>query len=272
MGHPVTKKAASSTPNWWEVSTTLDGANVAGFVESNFLTPDAAFTPPVAISSISSVHLFSKYRVTRADKALGAFPLNEPAQPTRNSTDTPATKAQQLTAIIKWLDVERKARYSPTSQYTYCNVYTYDYCYLARVYLPRVWWMSSVLDTLRRGSPVSPIYGRTVGELNANSLFNWLREYGPAFGWNRSFDLTELQNAANNGQVVIVCGQNKIPNRSGHICPIVPETATAKALRSDTTVIKPLQSQAGRINRQYMTQLWWTDGTYRDWAFWINAS
>jgi hypothetical protein len=271
MGQVVTKKAASSVPNWWEVSTTLEGASVDGFVNSNFLTPDAAFTPPATVSSISPVHLSTTNRVVRGDKARLAYPLNESGQRTRNSTAAAAVKAKELTLIIRWLDVEVKARYAPTSQFTYCNIYAYDYCYLAGVYLPRVWWLAAALDKLKRGRPVSPIYAETVGELNANSLFNWLKEYGPTFGWNRTFDLTTAQNAANDGQVVIICGQNRIPNRSGHICPVVPETATAKAVRNGATVTKPLQSQAGRVNRQYQTQQWWTNGTFRDWGFWINA-
>ncbi len=270
MGQVVTKKAASSVPNWWEVSTTIEGAGVEGFVNSTFLTPDAAFQPPPTVSSVSSVHLSTTTRVVRADKARLAFPLNEAGQPTRNSTGAAADKAKELTSIIKWLDVERKARYAPTSQHTYCNIYAYDYCYLAGVYLPRVWWLASALDKLKRGKQVSPIYAETVGELNANSLFNWLKEYGQTFGWNRTFDLTLAQNAANDGQVVIICGQNRVPNRSGHICPIVPETASQKAARDGATVTRPLQSQAGRTNRQYQTQQWWTNGTFRDWGFWIN--
>ena len=271
MGHLVTKKAAASVPNWWEVSTTIDGASADGFVNSTFLTPDAAFVPPPPVSSVSPVHLPTSNKVARADKARLAYPLNETSQPTRSSTSAAPVKAKELTSIIKWLDVEKKARYAPTSQFTYCNIYAYDYCFLAGVYLPRVWWMASALDKLKKGKPVSPIYGHTVSELNANSLFNWLKDYGPTFGWNRTLDLTQAQNSANDGQVVIICGQNKVPNRSGHICPIVPETASQQAVRTGATVTKPLQSQAGRVNRQYMTQQWWTNGTFRDWGFWINS-
>jgi len=271
MGHLITKKAASSVPNWWEVSTTIEGAGVDGFVNSTFLTPDAAFVPPPTVSSISPVHLSTTKKVVRNNKERLAYPLNEAGQPTRTSTAAAAVKAKELTAIIKWLDVEKKARFSPTSQFTFCNIYAYDYCYLAGVYLPRVWWFAAALDKLKAGKAVSPIYAETVGEMNANSLFNWLKEYGPTFGWNRTFDLTQAQNAANDGQVVIICGQNKVPNKSGHICPIVPETTSAKALRDGATVTKPLQSQAGRVNRQYMTQQWWTNGTFRDSGFWINA-
>lgn len=272
MGQLVIKKSESPVPPWWEVSTTIDGASAEGFVHSGYLSPDSAFTPPPPLSSISPVHLITSAKVTRADQSRLAYPLNETSQPTRNSGDPAADKAQALTSIVNWLDVEHKARYAPNSQHTYCNIYAYDYCYLAGVYLPRVWWRSPALEDLRKGKPVSPIYGQTVDELNANSLFGWLRDYGPRFGWNRTMDFTQMQNAANDGQAVIICGQNKVPNRSGHICPVVPETGGNKASRNGTTVTLPLQSQAGRTNQKYMVRAWWTNGTFKDWGFWINAT
>lgn len=272
MGQSVTKKAVAAVPNWWEVSTTIDGAGVDGFLNSTFLVPDAAFVPPQTLSSVSPVHLSTNANVARGNKSRLAYPLNEVGQKTRNPSATGAIKAGELTAIVSWLDVERKARYAPNSQHTYCNIYAYDFCYLASVYLPRVWWLPSAIERLKQGKAVSPIYGQTVSELNANSLFNWLKDYGPTFGWNRTFDLTQMQNAANDGQVVIICAHNRKPNRSGHICSVVPETASKKATRSGVTVTHLLQSQAGRSNIKYFTRSWWLSDTFRDFGFWINAS
>lgn len=201
-----------------------------------------------------------------------AFFLNEPGQKTRNLTATAAVKATKLTAIVDWLDVENQPRYEPTTVNTFCNIYAYDYCFLSGVYLPRVWWTRSALLKLENGVPVSPVYGQTVSELNANSLFNWLKEYGGVFGWNRTFDMTQMQNAANDGLVVIICAQNRLLNRSGHICPVVPETPTMAARRNGITVTAPLQSQSGRTNLKYFTRTWWTADTFREFGFWINAS
>ncbi len=270
MGHPVTKKAESNVSPWWEVSTTLDGANVDGFVSSQFLVRDSLFSPPQPKSTISAVHLISSQPVARSNKARMAYALNEEGQPKRKRSESKSERANSLTAIIRWLDVEKKARYLSTAQFTYCNIYAYDYCYLAGVFLPRVWWSVAALTKLKKGTAVSPIYGSTVGELNANSLFNWLKDFGPKFGWRRTLDLTEAQNAANGGKVVIICAKNKNPNRSGHICPIVPETPSAKAIRTGSKVARPLQSQAGRHNRKYQTMQWWTNGTFQDWGWWIN--
>lgn len=269
MGHPVTKKAQSAVPKWWEVSTTVQGTGVDGFLNSDFLVPDSAFVAPPAVSGIAPAHLHRSAPTTRSGTA-HAYPLNEPGQPTRDPNASAPDKAKKLTEIVNWLDVEKKARYLPNSKHTYCNIYAYDYCYLAGVYLPRVWWTSSALSKLKDGKTLSPIYGSTVHELNANSLFEWLKEHGPSFGWNRTFDFTAMQNAANSGQVVVICGANKVPNKSGHITAVVPETATQKATRSGASVTRPLQSQAGVSNQKYLTKAWWTLPSFRDWGYWIN--
>jgi hypothetical protein len=276
MGQVVIKLAESDVPNWWEVSTSIDGVSVKGFLSARFLVPDADFEGPGTQSSVSAVHLHVNTPVTRGGTRW-AFALNETGQPTRSSS-APADKAKELGNIIKWLDVETKARYQPKTTATYCNIYGYDYCYLANVYLPRVWWTPSAIAKLKAGKAVSPIIGNTVYEIRANGLFDWLKDYGAVFGWRRTFpsanNLTELQNAANDGQVVVILAQHKIQNKSGHICAVAPETSTQKAVRSGSTVIRPLQSQAGRTNKKYWTPTaWWTNSTkYKDFGFWINAS
>jgi hypothetical protein len=276
MGQVVTKLSDSGVPNWWEVSTTLEGVNVTGFVSTKFLVPEADFEGPAPQSSVSAVHLHSPGAVTR-NGTNWAFALNEPSQPKRTSS-APADKVKEIGSIIKWLDVETKARYQPKANATYCNIYGYDYCYLAGVYLPRVWWTATSIGKLKTGKDVTPVAGSTVLEIRANGLFDWLKEYGPVFGWRRAFpaatDLTELQNAANDGQVVVILAQHKIQNKSGHICAVAPETSTQKAVRSGSTVTRPLQSQAGRTNKKYWTPTaWWTNSAkYKDFGFWINAS
>jgi hypothetical protein len=273
MGHKVKKLAESSTPGWWEVSTTLDGGNMTGFINSTFLTPTADFVPPESVSGIKSVHLTRTASVARSNKAF-AFALNENGQPRRDPNASAANKAAKLTEIVEWLDVANTnhLRYKRLPNATYCNIYAYDYCFLARVYLPRVWWTSRALIDLRAGRNVVPIYGETVHELNANSLLMWLKEFGTDFGWRRTASLDEIQTAANSGQAVVISAQNRIPNRSGHICAVVPETASHKAVRSGGQVIRPLQSQAGATNFKYRTERWWINlaSTFREHGFWIN--
>lgn len=275
MGQEVTKLSESGVANWWQVSTKLQGSDLTGFVNRTFLVKIEDFTDPETVNTIASVHLQRTAAVTRRNKAF-AFALNEAGQPRRDTTASPGDKVEALTRIVDWLDVENTAhlRYKPITNATYCNIYAYDYCYLARVYLPRVWWTQRALIDLAAGRNVAPIYGETVHELNANSLFVWFEEFGQDFGWRRTGSINEMQNAANNGQVVIISAQNRIPNRSGHIVAVVPETSTNKAVRESGVVTKPLQSQAGRTNHKYQTDRWWIRlaSTFRAHSFWINGS
>ena len=270
MGHLVTKKSESDVRPWWEVSTTLQDTALDGFVNSSFLVPESTFTPPVEHSSLSPVHLPSAQSVTRNGTSR-AFPLNETNQPTRDSMGTATDKVKALGKIIQWLDVENKKRYKPTGSSTFCNIYSYDYCFLAGVYIPRVWWTPRALTKILSGTPQSPIYAQTVEELTANRIFNWLKEFGPQFGWRRTFDLTELQNAANDGQVGIICAQRIDLHTPGHICPVVPETTTQKAVRSGSSVVKPLQTNCGRTNWKYVARIWWTTNQFREFGFWIHS-
>ncbi len=272
MGQVLTKVAESATTGWWEVNTSIQGMDLDGFVSSRFLVPSKDFTGPDTHSSISPVHLRPGNRkITRSGEGR-AYPLNEEGQPVRKGSDPAQTKAQQLTSIVNWLKVEQSKRYrSPGAGTTYCNIYAYDYCYLAGVYLPRVWWNTDSIIKLRAGKPVEPNYSTTLTELRANVLLDWLKEYGPQFGWSRTVDLTEAQNAANDGQVVIICAQRTNLAKPGHICPVVPETSSQKAVRNGQQVTRPLQSQAGGTNFKYKAWVWWADGRYREHGYWINT-
>ena len=81
----------------------------------------------------------------------------------------------------------------------------------------------------------------------------------------RTFDLTELQDAANQGEVCLICAQRNDLNMSGHIVAVVAETQTKQAARSGLQVTRPLQSQAGAVNFRYSTgvRAWWTDAKFR---------
>jgi hypothetical protein len=158
--------------------------------------------------------------------------------------------------------VDRSARYQPVGRTTYCNIYAYDYGYLAGAYLPRVWWTQPALARLAGGEEVPVRYAETVTELNANMLYQWLLDYGADFGWTRTFDPTQLQAAANDGGVGVICARRADLNRAGHIAAVVPETAEHRATRRDGAVVRPLQSQAGTRCFRYDAgaQAWWTRG------------
>jgi hypothetical protein len=272
QGHEVTKLDEANNPLWWRVSTNIEGVAVEGFVNSQYLTEVGSAPSVPTFNTLEAVHLTNTQRTTRVGTGRRAFPLNEPRQPGRTGT-TPGSKATSLARIIDWLNVEQSARYIPGGGNTFCNIYAYDYCYLAGAYLPRVWWNSIAIQRLGAGIAVTPRYGETVRELNANSLYEWLSNYGQNFGWRREFDLTRLQDAANDGEVCLINAQRRELNRSGHIVAVVPETAQHQARRNSASVLSPIQSQAGAQNFRYggTNRTWWTGSQFRAFGFWIHS-
>lgn len=268
-GHEVEVLDASGG-DWWRVRTRLAGVLVEGFVAAAYLVPAAELAPLPSEVALAPVHLLSSDAVSRFMAGRRAFALNEPGKPVRDAIAAP-TRAAQLVAIVHWLGVDRHARYLPRAGATYCNIYSYDYCYLGNAYLPRVWWTATAIGDLLAGTAVAAIYGQTVRELNANSLHDWLQEFGSRFGWRREFSLTALQKAANAGAVVLISAQRVDLNTPGHICPVVPENATHRAERSQNGEVRvPLQSNAGSSNFLFGGKRWWTSAKFKSTSFWVN--
>jgi hypothetical protein len=224
---------------------------------------------------IVAVTMPRKSGVTRRTDPASAHSLNEAGQPGRKGASPDELRAE-LAAIIDWLAVDEPAhlRYLPRAGLTFCNIYSHDYCHLAGVYLPRVWWSAKALIALSGGKAVGPLIGDTIEEVRANDLFRWLRDFGPMFGWRQTGTLGKLQQAANQGAVGIIVARRKEDGRSGHIVVVVPETAS-KAARRDAAgeVVTPLQSQAGSKNFRYGTGRtdWWRGEEFAESAFWIHA-
>lgn len=258
---------------WWEVRATVQGSTVRGFVAPRFLKGAGLAAPTPVVTSIQAVHFPFQAAATTTSVAARHSPLADSTVARRDVNGSAQAKKDALHRIIDTLDVERSARYQPRPTATFCNIYAYDYCYFANVYLPRVWWHSKPLLALARGEAQPVRYAETVYEINANGLYDWLRQWGGDFGWQRVFDLDALQESANGGGVGIVCAQRKNLQRSGHITCVVPETDVHNARRANQRVIAPLQSQAGTSNKAYFAQAWWvlraTD--YRALGFWVHA-
>ncbi|HEX8329011.1 MAG TPA: hypothetical protein VF629_15855 [Hymenobacter sp.] len=261
--------------DWRRVRADLQGTPVEGYIKAFLLKKITAFSvplPPPVLPNIPEARLPSPNPVRRNQSGDGSrvFDLTEPNQPGRPGP-TPADQALQLGAILTYLGVSHSARYAAGAGKTYCNIYAHDYAHLAGTYMPRVWWTRKALVALAAGMAVQPAYGTTVQELNANSIYNWFEEFGPDFGWRRSVDLTEVQRAANSGQVCIISGQRQDLNAPGHICAVVPETTQHHAKRQGERVNVPLMSQAGASNFEYGGRVWWTDAKFARFAFWIHA-
>ncbi len=211
---------------------------------------------------------------SRLDSFLAKFhPISDDTIPFRDMTNA-ESKRQSLHQLIEKLDVSKSTRYQRTIEDTYCNVYSYDYCYFANVYLPTVWWSDESLEKVLNGETVEPIFNETVLPIYSSAIHDWFLKWGASFGWKRMTNLDEIQQKVNSeGGVGIICAKRKIVGLSGHIVPIVPETNLKKAYREDGVVVYPLQSQAGKLNYNYFAKArkdWWNHERYSSHVFYYH--
>lgn len=281
-GHPVRAVTGAAKNGFMEIETSLNGAHLRGFSSAKLLVPAAiaadipvdtpALTPPT--TGLVAVHMPHKPDVvTRRTGIATAHSLNEPDRPGRKGT-TAQHLREELAAIVDYLAVDKAThkRYKPTGTATFCNIYAHDFCHLAGIYLPRVWWTEKAIEKLLARQTVAPLIGNTIREMRANDLFRWLKDFGLRFGWRQTGTLDKLQDAANQGGVGMIVALRKVENLSGHIVIIPPETGDEKAVRKQGLVTMPLQSQAGSINFRYGTSTlnWWKSDKFADSAFWIH--
>lgn len=257
---------------WWLVRTKRHNVEIEGYVHSKFLQAEADFQPLPVSSDISVVHLKeNRATITRNRDGGRAYPIGEVGRPNRNGHSI-NQRVSQIGEIIDWLEVDRNKRYLRKGATTYCNIYAYDFCYLAGVFIPRVWWKESALLVLAQGKTVEVSYGATVRELNANALHDWFEDFGADFGWKPCLNISQCQQEANEGKIVIACAKRVSTNRPGHICPIVPETSNNQAKRrANGDISRPLQSQAGHSNYKYKAaNKWWTADKFQSFGLWVH--
>ncbi|CAN7775924.1 DUF1906 domain-containing protein [Variovorax sp. LjRoot290] len=269
-----------SAPGWVRVRVVLNGATFIGHVRSSFLEPAATIPPQPpaasapALTAIPAAH-FREGNPNAKRSGLGgmASPIGEAGRPARSAGGDAAAQVAELTAIGDWLEVSQSARYAPRDGKTYCNVYAADYCYLAGVYLPRVWWTGGAIARIARGEQVPVAPDDTVREMRADDLYRWLLDFGSVFGWRRVSDATALQNTANDGGVGIVCADREAAGRPGHITVVVPEDPNHSAVRDAAgNVDQPLQSQAGSTNFRYGSagRNWWKGQQFIGHVFFVH--
>ena len=200
-------------------------------------------------------------------------PIMDSSIPFRDLTDI-ASKRESISRLIAKLDVVSNIRYQRTVEDTYCNVYSYDYCHFCKVYLPTVWWTDEALEKVLYGEEVEAVFEQTVDRIYSSAIHDWFLEWGANFGWERMFTAEEIQNKVNaNGGVGIICAKRKEKGLSGHIVPVVPETDLHQAYRENGVVLYPLQSQAGKENYNYFSEVrkdWWNDELYSSYVFYYH--
>ncbi len=212
---------------------------------------------------------------SRLDSILLRFnPISDTSIPYRDLTDS-SSKRESIHKLIDKLDVSKSVRYQRTIEDTYCNVYSYDYCYFSKVYLPTIWWTDDALEKLLDGQDLEPIFDETVVPIYSSAIHDWLIKWGASFGWKRMMNLDEIQNKVNlEGGIGVICAKRKTVGLSGHIVPIVPETSIKKAYRENGIVVYPLQSQAGKLNYNYFSKArkdWWNHKRYSSHVFYYHA-
>lgn len=262
-GHTV-ERIDDAGQGWWRVRTRIDGLELDGHVRAAHLAPRA---PESGTANRLAVDLPASPQARRDRAGHWAFPLGEPGAPRRR----PPTRPEDLLEIMTWLAVEESARYRPGG-HTYCNVYAYDVCHLAGVYLPRVFWNDTALPRILAGEFLPVVPDATVHEQSANALHRWLAGHGAALGWART-TLDRAQAGANQGAIAVLSARHADANRSGHIAVLVPEGDGREAVRDHHgQVLRPVLSEAGRVNRQWQvpTTAWWTQARFRAWSVWVH--
>lgn len=283
-GHLVQAVSNKKVNGFLEVETSLLGAHFHGFAFAEFLKPAPGVeavpvhTPAAAPTGPLPAVIMPRKAgtVTRRVDLANAHTLNEPGQPAGRKGTTPDELRAELFAVIDWLAVDKGAnnRYQPRDGLTFCNIYAHDFCHLAGVYLPRVWWSQAAVEKLAQGQTVQPLLNNTIDEQRANDLFRWLRDFGLRFGWRQTGEPAKLQQDVNLGAVGLVVARRKAEGRPGHITVVVPETDDLTARRNaQGGVIAPVQSQAGVVNfrRGRGKAEWWLGDQFAEHAFWVHA-
>ncbi len=228
---------------------------------------------PIPDPRIKKAELLSDPESRLDSQIMKYTPMSDSSIAFRDMTNL-ASKKESITKLIEKLNVEGNLRYKRTIEDTYCNVYSFDYCYFSRVYLPTVWWTDEALERVLNGEEVEAIFGETVDHIYSSAIHDWFLKWGASFGWKRVFTVEEIQNQVNeNGGIGIICAKRKEKGLSGHIVPVIPESDKNKAHRINGETLYPLQSQAGKLNHNYFSEIkkdWWNDELYSSYVLYYH--
>ena len=250
------KLIEKATSDWWKVR--LLNTDKEGFVFSKDIEFVDETTDKISDIEVPNFQPGSKGSLDNKEETYK--PLGNPAIPFRDLTNV-GTKKASINKIIEKLNVEKSIRFQKDEADTYCNIYTFDFCFFAKVYIPRLRWTDKAIVALEKGNEVPVVFEDTVRPFYSNYIYDWFEQSSAVFGWEKINDVDALQKKVNeNGGVGIICAKRFILNKSGHVVVVVPETETEKAFRLDGKVIYPLQSQAGMNNYNYFSEIradWW---------------
>ena len=246
------------SPDWWKVR--LLNTDKEGFVWCHEIELIDETLQKVADIEIPN---FEPSSIGTLDNKVDTYkPLGDPAIPFRDLTSI-TSKKTTISAIIEKLNVEKSFRFQKDEADTYCNIYTFDFCFFAKVYIPRLRWTDKAIAQLEKGNEVPLVFDDTIRPFYSNYIYDWFEQSSGIFGWEKIDDVDALQTKVNeNGGVGIIAAKRFILNKSGHVVVVVPETETQKAFRVNGKVLYPLQSQAGMNNYNYFSKIrgaWWNN-------------
>lgn len=265
----------SAHPVWWKVKVSTE----IGYVRNDYIDDIDSLKALKASTGIEEAELQKNSAALRTSRWKWHYPLSEAGMPGRDLSSLENNINSQY-AIVEYLAVDnaKHLRYAKTiindNAATFCNIYAHDFCKLCGVYLPRVWWKEqSVIPRLLKNEEVIAEHNKTVNEMNANALYDWLVAWGEYFGWKRASTWQEAQSIVNSrGAVGVICSRRIPVIKSGHIACILPESNSFPVPNRDVNM--PLISQAGQYNFKYKYDKWdWSNKSrYSNVGFWYNLS
>jgi LysM repeat protein len=200
------------------------------------------------INNISNVNLIRVGQVLKIPKFNGSIPdgsnTTQPSNPAQTSgeglthnsngnvsntnacvpvkpliTNTGERSAENYNAVIDQFNVASNPRYKIRNNNTYCNIFGWDVTVAMGAELPH--WINRATNEPYTYD-TSKTYAQNADvarELNANSVADWVRDYGPNYGW-RPATAQEAQAAANAGKPTI--GVWKNTGGIGHVIVVRP--------------------------------------------------
>ncbi|MGI6151293.1 MAG: hypothetical protein ACOYIR_05015 [Christensenellales bacterium] len=130
------------------------------------------------------------------------------------TSDASQRSAQAYADVINQFRVETNPRYAVNQKGrgdTYCNIFVWDVTSAMNAEIPH-YYNAETGAPMKRGE-------QDARAMNANAMFDWLKEFGEEYGW-REVTAEEAQHLANAGHPVVTA--LKRPGAHGHVQIVCP--------------------------------------------------
>lgn len=174
-----------------------------------------------------------------ASEAITPFRAGKAVTPSVTS-DESNRSAARYRAVIDQFDVENNPRYMVNkngNNDTYCNIFLWDVTLAMGAEIPHY------VDR-ETGAPMSYPDVSGAKALNANAIYDWLKEKGSDYGWYQ-VSPEQAQEYANRGMPVVTAFKN-LSGGHGHVQVVCPSTDGEYDAERGVTI-----AQAGRLLYNY---------------------